>query len=216
MSDYYWMAMTRCVLTKTGRNESQDPNAQASGDRSPSMAKENAEVPSLPTPGVDVNSNFLSQVTENHRRTFEKVSQANFPMNTATRCVWTRNCMWALLISKAIETYIKGYQNFSIKNTQDTLNILLSSLKMSKTNESSIVRDGAEFSSESLLDDKRIFFTKSRLDACASPQCMSSQSQFSVQAQGSLDPPSGFNLWRRKQKKVWKSNYCKNGNDIRW
>ena len=116
-------------MWSSGRNESQNPNAQLLGDRLPSTVTEVDDIRNLLSAGVDMKSSLSSKVEENHTKTFGKFDLTNVPVKTAKWCFFSRDCMWASFRkSTSVETYIRGCQNDSFSNTQDIPNMLIGSL----------------------------------------------------------------------------------------
>ena len=58
-----------------------------------------------------------------------------------------------------------------------------------------------------------IYYSKSRLEACSQPKCMSSPTQFPAEVLEYCIHPVLQNWWNRRQKQSCNSDNCKNGND---
>ena len=72
--------------SSSGRNESQTPSAQASGDRLQSTVRVDNDMIIMLYPGFVLHPNSTVRVIENLK---------SFPMNIATRCSFAPDCMWA-------------------------------------------------------------------------------------------------------------------------
>ena len=64
------------------RNESQNPRAQASGDRLQSTLKDDGDMRNLLSPGVELIPNMLTKVNGNYLKTFGNFDFTNFPIMT--------------------------------------------------------------------------------------------------------------------------------------
>ena len=82
---YHWMSNgeQQSAPFFAGRNESQNPSAQASEDRSHPTLKKDNDMMDLLSPGVKINPNLVTRVEENLKNT------------SATWCIFARDCMWA-------------------------------------------------------------------------------------------------------------------------
>ena len=91
--------------------------------------KEDDDMTNLLSPGVKLLPNLVTRIEESLKKTFGKLKLINFSVNTATWCIFARDCMRASFqVSRSIETCIRGCQNYSFSNAQDILNILTGSL----------------------------------------------------------------------------------------
>ena len=121
--DNHWLPRreSQNASSSSGRNESQNPSAQASGDRSQSTLKEDHDI------------ELGDRCERNLKRTFGKLDFTNSPKNIATWCTFALDCMGTISNERTVETHTRGCHNSSVTNTQDTLNVLIGSLrKMSK------------------------------------------------------------------------------------
>ena len=120
-------------------------------------------------------------------------------------------------MSRSVETYTRGCQNYSLSNTQGTLNILIGSLFENRQDgEPSIIRHEKQISDEGLTDDewKIIYSWKNRLEPWSQQTCMSCQTQCSAQFLVQWIQISASKIWEEKAKHGVKSNNGKNRNDI--
>ena len=78
--------VAECI--SSGRNESQNSSAQASGDQS--TLTEDDDTRNLLSLGLELNPNLSKMVKEPHRNTFGKFDLTNFQINTATWCIFER------------------------------------------------------------------------------------------------------------------------------
>ena len=92
---YFWLPKQerQSAPSSSGRNESQNPSAQASGDQLPFTLKEDDDIRNLLAPGGELGPSLCSKV-KGHRKTVGIFDPTNFFVNTATRCVFTKDCMW--------------------------------------------------------------------------------------------------------------------------
>ena len=82
---------------------------------------------------VDLIPNLVTRVEENLKKTNRKVKLTIFPVNTATWCIFARDCVWASFqMSRSVETCIRGCQDYPSSNTQDILSILTGRLPENK------------------------------------------------------------------------------------
>ena len=93
-------------------------------------------------------------------------------------------------MSRSVETYIRFSDIFTgslLENEQDE--------------EPVVMRDGGQFPDEGLTHDERNVFydLKTQMEACTQPKCMSSQTQFSAEAQVRWNQPTLLKLGTRKQ-----------------
>ena len=77
--------VAECI--SSGRNESQNSGAQASGDWLQSTLTEDDDTRNLLSLGLELNPNLSIMVKETHRNTFGKFDLTNFQINTATWCI---------------------------------------------------------------------------------------------------------------------------------
>ena len=121
-----WKAITGCekrAASSSGRKESHNPSAQASGDLL--QSKEDENVTHMLSTGLKLRPNFVTRIEEHLKKTFGKLNMFKFEVNTAAWCTFARDCMRASFhMSRSVDTCIRGCQNHSFPKTQDILNIL--------------------------------------------------------------------------------------------
>ena len=98
-------------------------------------SSEDDDIRNLLTPGVDLNPTLSTKVEEYHRKTFGNFTLTHCPRNTATWCIFARDCMWAFQTSRIVETCTRGCQNSSFSNTFEILNELIWSLHENEQSE---------------------------------------------------------------------------------
>ena len=79
---YYWMPKS-----SSGRNGSQNPNAQASGDRL--QSKEDHGLRNMLSLGVKLSPIWVTRISENLQKTFGKLNLSNFSKSTLQRGVFS-------------------------------------------------------------------------------------------------------------------------------
>ena len=100
--------------------------------------------------GVKLVPNLVTRVEEHLEKNVGRLT--HFPVNTATWCIFARDCMWASLqMSRSVETCITGCQNSAFSNAQDMPNFLTGSLfENEQSEEPVLLRDEGQFSCEGL------------------------------------------------------------------
>ena len=98
--------------SSSGRNESQNPRAQASGDRLLPTLEEDGNVRSLLSPGAELSLNLSTRVKENHKNTLGGLGLTNFPISTSN-LERLRTSVHVGIIPNELETYTRGCQNSS-------------------------------------------------------------------------------------------------------
>ena len=97
----------------------QENPSQASGDRL--QSKEEDDMRNLLPAEVKRGPYLVKRIEEALKKTFGTLKLTNFPVNTATWCIFARDCMWATF-------RMRGCQNYSCSNTQAILNRITESL----------------------------------------------------------------------------------------
>ena len=87
------------------------------------QSKEDDDMTNLLSPGVKLVSNLVTRIEQDLKKTFGKLILTCSPVNTATWCIFGRDCTWTSfqMSSRSVETCIRGCQNYSFSNTQDIL-----------------------------------------------------------------------------------------------
>ena len=99
--------------TSSGRNESHNPNAQASGDRLQSILKEDEDVINSLSPGVKAYSELGDEGGRKLQEDLREMRFHTISRSTLQRCAFfARDCRWASFqMKRCVKTYITGCQN---------------------------------------------------------------------------------------------------------
>ena len=63
-----------------------------------------------------MNPNLSTRVEEHVQKTFGNLGVTNFPINTATWCIFARDCMWASLqMRRTVETHTRGLSELFLR-----------------------------------------------------------------------------------------------------